>query len=197
MIGTTCEICYQHSFCLTGVAIEEEQKTLKSTLDVDLNLSQHLMSTSQVNISSQHLMSIFQLDFPFLMPSISQYLEFNIYDCYFWVGFPVSAVKYFSKFGILHLRLHFWAGFPISAVKYSSKFKFCIHNCHFWVRFPVSAVKHFSKFGILHLRLPFFRSNSGDHRPPSHQIRSCRRGRGASGLRLSECVCPDIRVFHF
>ena len=155
------------------------------------------MSTSQVNISSQHLMSIFQLDFPFLMPSISQYLEFNIYDCYFWVGFPVSAVKYFSKFGILHLRLHFWAGFPISAVKYSSKFKFCIHNCHFWVRFPVSAVKHFSKFGILHLRLPFFRSNSGDHRPPSHQIRSCRRGRGASGLRLSECVCPDIRVFHF
>ena len=55
------------------------------------------MSTSQVNISCQHLMSIFQLDFPFLMPSISQYLEFNIYDCYFWVGFPVSAVKYFSN----------------------------------------------------------------------------------------------------
>ena len=97
--------------------LEEERKTLKSTLDVDLNLSQHLMSTSQVNISCQHLMSIFQLDFPFLMPSISQYLEFNIYDCYFWVGFPVSAVKYFSKFGILHLRLHFWVGFPISAVK--------------------------------------------------------------------------------
>ena len=62
--------------------VEEERKTLKSTLDVDLNLSQHLMSTSQVNISCQHLMSIFQLDFPFLMPSISQYLEFNIYDCY-------------------------------------------------------------------------------------------------------------------
>ena len=60
--------------------IEEEQKTLKSTLDVDLNLSQHLMSTSQVNISCQHCMSIFQLDFPFLMPSISQYMEFNIYD---------------------------------------------------------------------------------------------------------------------
>ena len=106
--------------------LEEERKTLKSTLDVDLNLSQHLMSTSQVNISCQHLMSIFQLDFPFLMPSISQYLEFNIYDCYFWVGFPVSAVKYFSKFGILHLRLHFWVGFPISAVKYFSKLKFCI-----------------------------------------------------------------------
>ena len=108
--------------------IEEERKTLKSTLDVDLNLSQHLMSTSQVNISCQHLMSIFQLDFPFLMPSISQYLEFIIYNCYFWVGFPVSAVKYFSKFGILHLRLHFWVGFPISAVKYFSKLKFCIYD---------------------------------------------------------------------
>ena len=90
-----------------AMIIEEERKTLKSTLDVDLNLSQHLMSTSQVNISCQHLMSIFQLDFPFLMPSISQYLEFNIYDCYFWVGFPVSAVKYFSIFGILYLRLLF------------------------------------------------------------------------------------------
>ena len=114
--------------CLDGEILEEERKTLKSTLDVDLNLSQHLMSTSQVNISCQHLMSIFQLDFPFLMPSISQYLEFNIYDCYFWVGFPVSAVKYFSKFGILHLRLHFWVGFPISAVKYFSKLKFCIYD---------------------------------------------------------------------
>merc|ERR1712012_1021636 len=103
------------------VALEEERKTLKSTLDVDLNLSQHLMSTSQVNISCQHLMSIFQLDFPFLMPSISQYLEFIIYNCYFWVGFPVSAVKYFSKFGILHLRLQFWGGFPVSTVKYFSK----------------------------------------------------------------------------
>ena len=113
---------------LREATIEEERKTLKSTLDVDLNLSQHLMSTSQVNISCQHLMSIFQLDFPFLMPSISQYLEFNIYDCYFWVGFPVSAVKYFSKFGILHLRLHFWVGFPISAVKYFSKLKFCIYD---------------------------------------------------------------------
>ena len=115
-------------FNLSIASIEEERKTLKSTLDVDLNLSQHLMSTSQVNISCQHLMSIFQLDFPFLMPSISQYLEFNIYDCYFWVGFPVSAVKYFSKFGILHLRLHFWVGFPISAVKYFSKLKFCIYD---------------------------------------------------------------------
>ena len=94
------------------------------------------MSTSQVNISCQHLMSIFQLDFPFLMPSISQYLEFSIYDCDFWVGFPVSAVKYFSKFGILHLRLHFWVGFPIFAVKYFSKF--CLHvyfsKAHPWNR---------------------------------------------------------------
>ena len=67
------------------------------------------MSTSQVNISCQHLMSIFQLDFPFLMPSISQYLEFIIYNCYFWVGFPVSAVKYFSKL------------------------KFCIHDAEFQI----------------------------------------------------------------
>ena len=94
------------------------------------------MSTSQVNISCQHLMSIFQLDFPFLMPSISQYLEFNIYDCYFWVGFPVSAVKYFSKFGILQLRLYFWVGFPISAVKYFSNLKVCIYECPFGLDFP-------------------------------------------------------------
>ena len=116
--------------------LEEERKTLKSTLDVDLNLSQHLMSTSQVNISCQHLMSIFQLDFPFLMPSISQYLEFIIYNCYFWVGFPVSAVKYFSKFKILHLQLHFWGGFPVSTVKYFSKLKFCIYDWTFGVDFP-------------------------------------------------------------
>ena len=103
--------------------LEEERTTLKSTLDVDLNLSQHLMSTSQVNISCQHLMSIFQLDFPFLMPSISQYLEFNIYDCYFWVGFPVSAVKYFSKFGILHLRLHFELDFPFPLLGISQNWK--------------------------------------------------------------------------
>ena len=132
------ELCIfvECSLIIVCLILEEEQKTLKSTLDVDLNLSQHLMSTSQVNISCQHLMSIFQLDFPFLMPSISQYLEFNIYDCYFWVGFPVSAVKYFSKFGILHLRLHFWVGFPISAVKYFSKLKFCIYDWAFGVDFP-------------------------------------------------------------
>ena len=132
------------------MVIEEERKTLKSTLDVDLNLSQHLMSTSQVNISCQHLMSIFQLDFPFLMPSISQYLEFNIYDCYFWVGFPVSAVKYFSKFGILHLRLHFWVGFPISAVKYFSKLKFCIYDWTFGVDFPfpLLSISQYLKFCI-------------------------------------------------
>ena len=135
--------------------LEEERKTLKSTLDVDLNLSQHLMSTSQVNISCQHLMSIFQLDFPFLMPSISQYLEFNIYDCYFWVGFPVSAVKYFSIFGILYLRLLFWVGFPASAVEYFSKFGIMHLRLCFWVGFPVSAVKYFSLFEILHSRLPF------------------------------------------
>ena len=100
------------AFPISYSKIEEERKTLKSTLDVDLNLSQHLMSTSQVNISCQHLMSIFQLDFPFLMPSISQYLEFIIYNCYFWVGFPVSAVKYFSIFQIVHLWLLF-LGFGI------------------------------------------------------------------------------------
>ena len=112
--------------------------------------SQHLESTSGVNISSQHLMSIFQLDFPFLMPSISQYLEFNIYDCYFWVGFPVSAVKYFSKFGILHLRLHFWAGFPISAVKYFSKLNFCIYDWTFGVDFPfpLLSISQYLKFCI-------------------------------------------------
>ena len=92
--------------------LEEERKTLKSTLDVDLNLSQHLMSTSQVNISCQHLMSIFQLDFPFLMPSISQYLEFIIYNCYFWVGFPVSAnptQKYNHKCRILNIEKYLTA----------------------------------------------------------------------------------------
>ena len=76
--------------------LEEERKTLKSTLDVDLNLSQHLMSTSQVNISCQHLMSIFQLDFPFLMPSISQYLEFNIYD--YDSAFTIALLGWISHF---------------------------------------------------------------------------------------------------
>ena len=108
------------------MTIEEERKTLKSTLDVDLNLSQHLMSTSQVNISCQHLMSIFQLDFPFLMPSISQYLEFNIYDCYFWVGFPISAVKYFSKL------------------------KFCIYDCTFGLDFPFPLLSKLF-YGLLYM----------------------------------------------
>ena len=114
------------------------------------------MSTSQVNISCQHLMSIFQLDFPFLMPSISQYLEFNIYDCYFWVGFPISAVKYFSIFQIVHSRLYFWVGFSVSAVKYFSIFGILYLRLLFWVGFPASAVEYFSKFGIMHLRLCFW-----------------------------------------
>ena len=76
------------------------------------------------------------MDFPFLLLSISQYLEFRIYDYYFWVGFPLSAVKYFSKFGILHLRMPFWVGFPVSAVKYFSKLKFCIYDCRFGLDFP-------------------------------------------------------------
>ena len=95
--------------CAMFLTIEEERKTLKSTLDVDLNLSQHLMSTSQVNISCQHLMSIFQLDFPFLMPSISQYFKFCIYDCTFGLDFP----------------------FPLLSI--SQYFKLCIYDCHFGV----------------------------------------------------------------
>ena len=148
-VGALLTLLSAHLLFLQYI-LEEEQKTLKSTLDVDLNLSQHLMSTSQVNISCQHLMSIFQLDFPFLMPSISQYLEFNIYDCYFWVGFPVSAVKYFSKFKILHLQLHFWGGFPVSTVKYFSKLKFCIYDWTFGVDFPfpLSSISQYLKFCI-------------------------------------------------
>ena len=44
-------------------------------------------------------MSIFQLDFPFLLWSISQNWNSAFTIAFFWVGFPVSAVKYFSKLG--------------------------------------------------------------------------------------------------
>ena len=74
-------------------------------LQLDCDRSQLDRDRSRLNSRDQ--ITIFQLDFPFLLLSISQYLEFCIYDCYFWVGFPFSAVKYFSKFGILHLRMPF------------------------------------------------------------------------------------------
>ena len=54
-------------------------------------------------------MSIFQLDFPFLMPSISQYFKFCIYDCTFGLDFP----------------------FPLLSI--SQYFKLCIYDCHFGV----------------------------------------------------------------
>ena len=72
-----------HQECL-----EEEQKTLMSGLDPDINLCQDLMSGSHVGISCRDQMSIFQLDFPFLLLSISQYLAICIYHCPFQFDFP-------------------------------------------------------------------------------------------------------------
>ena len=60
---------------------------------------------------SRYQINIFLLDFPFLLLSISQNLGFCIYDCFFWVGFAISAVKYFSKL------------------------KFCIYDCTFGLDF--------------------------------------------------------------
>ena len=99
-----------------------------SRLDRDINLCHDYMSRLHVTISCRDQMSIFQLDFPFLLLSISQNWNSAFTIAFFWVGFPVSAVKYFSKFKILHLQLHFWGGFPVSTVKYFSKLKFCIYD---------------------------------------------------------------------
>jgi len=52
--------------------LEEEQKTLMSGLDLDINLCQDLMSRSHVRISCRDQMCIFQLDFPCFLLSISQ-----------------------------------------------------------------------------------------------------------------------------
>ena len=52
-----------------------------------------------------------------------------IYDCYFWVQFPVFAVKYFSKLKFCIHDCHFWVRFPVFTVKYFSKLKFCIYDC--------------------------------------------------------------------
>ena len=68
--------------------LEEEQKTLMSGLDLDINLCQDLMSRSHVRISCRDQMCIFQLDFPCLLLSISQYLAICIYHCPFQFDFP-------------------------------------------------------------------------------------------------------------
>ena len=68
--------------------LEEEQKTLMSGLDLDINLCQDLMSRSHVRISCRDQMCIFQLDFPCFLLSISQYLAICIYHCPFQFDFP-------------------------------------------------------------------------------------------------------------
>ena len=70
---------------------------LMSRLDRDINLCHDYMSRSHVTISCRDQMSIFQLDFPFLLLSISQYLAICIYHCLFQLDFPFFAVKHFSK----------------------------------------------------------------------------------------------------
>ena len=45
-------------------------------------------------------------------------------------------------------NVHFSVGFPVFAVKYFSKLEFCIYDCLFSVGFPFSAVKYFSKLGF-------------------------------------------------
>ena len=58
-----------------------------------ITLQHEFMLQFHVAISCCDQLSIFQLDFPFLMPSISQYLEFNIYDCFFGLDFPFSLLS--------------------------------------------------------------------------------------------------------
>ena len=89
--------------------IEEEQKTLLSGLDPDINLCQDLMSGSHVRISCRDLMSGS--------------------DVHFSVGFPVFTVKYFSIFGNLYLSLPFSVRFPVFVAKHFSKLEFCIYQC--------------------------------------------------------------------
>ena len=84
-----------------------EQQRRSETKQSLIISDRSLIISDRSLIISDYQINIFQLDFPFLLLSISQYLEFCIYDCYFSVGFPFTAVKYFSKFGILHLRMPF------------------------------------------------------------------------------------------
>ena len=79
--------------------LEEEQKTLMLRLDRNINLCCDYMLRLRVAISCCNQMSIFQLDFPFLLLSISQNWNSAFTIAFFGVGFPVSAVKYFSKLG--------------------------------------------------------------------------------------------------
>ena len=69
------------------------------------------MSGSHVRISCRDQMCIFQLDFPFLLLSISQYLAICIYHCPFQFDFPF-LLRSISQIGILHLPMLFWVGFP-------------------------------------------------------------------------------------
>ena len=68
-------------------------------LDRNINLCCDYMLRLHVAISCCNQMSIFQLDFPFLLLSISQNWNSAFTIAFFWVGCPVSAVKYFSKLG--------------------------------------------------------------------------------------------------
>ena len=68
-------------------------------LDRNINLCCDYMLRLHVAISCCNQMSIFQLDFPFLLLSISQNWNSAFTIAFFWVGFPVSAVQYFSKLG--------------------------------------------------------------------------------------------------
>ena len=70
------------------VILEKEHKTPMSGLDLDINLCQDLMSRSHVKISCRDQMCIFQLYFPCLLLSISQYLAICIYHCPFQFDFP-------------------------------------------------------------------------------------------------------------
>ena len=85
------------------VAIRTRMQRLKRYI----NLCSNLMQRSHVVILCSNQMSIFS------------------------VGFPVSAVEYFSIFSILYLSLPFSVGFLVSTVEYFSKLSFYIYQCLF------------------------------------------------------------------
>ena len=102
-----------------------------SGLDPDINLCQDLMSRSHVRISCRDQMCIFQLDFPFLLLSISQNLEFCIYDCFFGLDFPFPLLSISQYFKLCIYDCYFLGGFPVSELSISPNLKFCIHDCTF------------------------------------------------------------------
>ena len=93
-------------------SIKEERKTLMLRLDRNINLCCDYMLRLHVAISCCNQMSIFQLDFPFLLLSISQN----------WNSASITAF-----FGL---------DFPFLLLSISQNLEFCIFECPFGLDFP-------------------------------------------------------------